>query len=211
MNVIDMTGKVIGFQTVLSRHGIDNHGQCLWLVRCECGNVRAVTGGRLRRGEAMSCGCRKPEKCAAANTKHGDAARGELSAEYRAWSNMIDRCEREGNKQWKDYGGRGILVCVRWRESFAAFLEDMGRKPSPRHSIDRIDNDGNYEPGNCRWATETEQRRNKRNVKYAHLIEAAEKNGIRYHTLYARMRNRWAEERAVNEPLNSSKTNKRSE
>lgn len=81
---------------------------------------------------------------------------------YTAWLGMIDRCERPANKAWPDYGGRGIKVCARWRNGFPAFLEDMGKKPSKQYSIDRKDNDGNYEPGNCRWATSKEQNNNKR-------------------------------------------------
>lgn len=159
---IDMKGRRIGRWSVIAESGRDRHAQALWLCRCDCGTESRVTGGRLRRGESQSCGCAKPAACAAANIKHGDSARGRLTTEYRTWSNMIDRCERVSNKQFRDWGGRGIKVCPRWRESFAAFLADMGRKPSPDHSIDRINNDGNYEPGNCRWATRLEQNRNKR-------------------------------------------------
>lgn len=159
---IDMTGKTAGAQVVLRFVGLDKHGQAMWLVRCACGSERNVQGAKLRSGESTSCGCLKSAKCAAVNVRHGDASRGRLTAEYRTWSNMIDRCERHGNRQFADYGGRGVTVCARWRESFAAFLADMGRKPSPDHSIDRVNNDGNYEPGNCRWATRMEQRANSR-------------------------------------------------
>ena len=93
---------------------------------------------------------------------HGDARRGRKTADWRCWSGMIRRCEEPQNKCYANYGGRGIKVCERWRNDYATFLADMGRKPSSRHSIDRIDNDGDYEPSNCRWATNSEQQKNKR-------------------------------------------------
>lgn len=199
--LIDMTGRDIDGQTVEGLAGMDRHGQARWLVRCVCGSVRTVAGGKLRSGEAGSCGCRKGPKLAAAHTRHGDAAGGRLTAEYRVWSNMIDRCERPGNKSFRDYGERGIAVCPRWRESFAAFLEDMGRKPLPRLTIDRIDNEGSYEPGNCRWATRTVQNRNKRNARLVHLIDKAAANDIGYSALYGRVAAGWSEADAVSTPV----------
>lgn len=130
-------------------------------VRCECGSKSTVNLHSLRYGLAASCGCYRTE-LAVSSVKHGDARKRAQTREYKTWSNMIARCENPKVERYPLYGGRGIKVCAQWRDSFEAFLTDMGRKPSPDYSIDRIDVDGNYEPGNCRWATNSEQQQNKR-------------------------------------------------
>lgn len=124
--------------------------------------------------------------------------------EYNSWSNARRRCHNPGHSQFPSYGARGIIMCDRWRKSFSAFLADMGRRPSPDHSIDRIDNDGNYEPGNCRWATAAEQANNKRNNVFieAHgerlsLHEWASKTGLKYGTIRIRLFRGFTPEQAV--------------
>jgi hypothetical protein len=134
-----------------------------YVCRCQCGVEKVITGELLRSGNTQSCGCFRKEEMKRLHTKHGDTTcRGPQPPEYLCWSHIIQRCENQQAKDFKYYGGRGIKVCQRWRDSYAAFLEDMGRKPGPTYSIDRIDNDGDYEPGNCRWTTQSEQVRNRR-------------------------------------------------
>lgn len=133
-------------------------------VRCDCGQRREVNGSALRAGKSLSCGCLQRE-LSSRNRTHGDSRKYGLTAEYRCWAAIIQRCKNPKHRQWQDYGGRGINVCERWQSSYVNFLDDMGRRPSPVHSIDRINNDGNYEPSNCRWATKVEQARNRRKKK----------------------------------------------
>lgn len=132
-----------------------------WRCRCDCGTVRDFRMTHLRSGHTKSCGCLHRELFAQLKTRHGDCKRrSPTSSEYYSWLAMKSRCGNPKTDKYHYYGGRGISVCERWRNDFTAFLADMGRKPSSRHSIDRINNDGNYEPGNCRWATTGEQKLN---------------------------------------------------
>lgn len=147
---------------VLASNSVDGGGKrsAHWWVTCECGAVsRLVRAARLKSGASRGCGCERNEKASVLRTKHG----GRATPEYAAWSGMIHRCENPNFRQYADWGGRGIRVCARWRSSFADFLADVGPRPSPKHSIDRIDVNGNYEPGNVRWATAVEQNSNRRN------------------------------------------------
>lgn len=127
----------------------------LWRCECDCGNSCIVATADLKKGQ-MSCGCYIGEGNRARQTKHGLAH----TREYRIWGLMIERCSNPNNIGWKIYGGKGTRVCDRWLNSVEAFIEDMGMRPSPQHSIDRIDSNGDYELANCRWATKKEQARN---------------------------------------------------
>lgn len=211
-----MTGIRFGRLLVLDQSGRDRWGQVRWRCLCDCGKEHAAVGGKLRRGEVLSCGCGKSAACAAANIKHGGSARGRMTPEYRAWQNLIHRCENPKAKQYKDWGGRGIKVSPDWRHDFARFLADVGPRPSPQHSIDRRENDGNYEPGNVRWATRMEQRHNSRHLRMITfgsttmpLVSWAHRTGIDGETIAYRLDAGWSPERALTEPVRSRKLRKK--
>ena len=154
-SVIDLTGHVYGRLTVLFRapDGVGSKGrrQIQWVCQCSCGNICIIQRGCLRDGHTRSCGCISRER--SNSTTHGMTK----SPEHVAWRAMKTRCFNPNTASWPDYGGRGITVCPQWRNSFEQFYADMGPHPGPEYSLDRIDNDGDYEPGNCRWATASEQ------------------------------------------------------
>lgn len=195
---------------------------CQWRCVCDCGTERVYFAGNVRRGLSSSCGCRKAEVMRAQKwgrghgaTKHGGAVGG-LSPEYRVWRSVLTRTIR--NAPVRGYAERGITLCLGWRV-YENFRADMGLRPSPEHSIDRKDNDGSYTcgrcsecvakgwPANCRWATPTEQARNRRsNVVLVHggetmlLTDWAARTGIRATTISFRLKLGWSVDRALTEP-----------
>lgn len=156
MKMVSMIGRRFGALTVVSQ-APNYRTEARWNCECACGGTAIVRGGALRNGNTKSCGCRRAEVGRQHLTVHGLSER----PEYEIWKTMRQRCLNRKNKKYASYGGRGIKVCDRW-SSFDLFYKDMGARPSARHSIERVDNDGNYEPSNCRWATASEQRKNQR-------------------------------------------------
>ena len=156
--LIDLTGKRFGRLLVVEKSESKN-GYAAWLCRCDCGNEKIISGNELRKGKAKSCGCLRKEVATKTFIKHGKTN----TLLYEVWKSMKARCNNLNNKRYSSYGGRGITVCDEWRESFQAFYDwAMINGYREGLSIDRIDNDGNYEPSNCRWATASEQQKNKR-------------------------------------------------
>lgn len=148
----DITGVVFGRLTVIERAPNNAGGKAMWRCGCSCGSVVVTCGKDLRGGRSRSCGCLPVDSAKKRFTSHGHYRGHRPSAEYCAWQNMKKRCANPRGHEIQVYAARGIKVCDRWENSFEAFLEDMGPRPSGRHSIDRIENQKGYEPGNCRWA-----------------------------------------------------------
>lgn len=160
MRRIDLTGSSFGEWVVLSYSHTDKRGSLSWVCRCSCGTISEVSGNNLKSGKTTSCGCMKARKTADRSTTHGMSK----TRVYKIWAGMIQRCTNQNRAAYKYYGGRGISICDRWRD-FKNFFEDMGSPPSESHSLERVDNNGWYEPSNCKWATAEVQSRNNRNCK----------------------------------------------
>ena len=205
----------VGRLTVMSFAGRGHHNSFLWLCICECGNKTTVAGHLLRRGQVKSCGCLKADTGRAtlekfrasgghSNLQHGDARAGAETPEWRTWHSIKRRCNKKFAKQYPDYAGRGIKMCKRWESSYEKFLADVGRRPGPEYSLDRINNDGDYKPNNVRWATRKEQARNRRNSFYITLgksrltlSEWSERTGLQNTTIRQRLLRGWSVKKAL--------------
>ena len=199
---IDLTGRVFGRLKVLRRSGANQAGRALWLCLCECGKTHLAESSCLRSGATQSCGCIRRERAVGRNTSHGRR----YSPEYASWCAMLRRCTNPTATDYSRYGGRGITVCERWLR-FETFFADMGPRAAGR-TLERIDNEKGYEPLNCRWATTTEQNRNKRtNVilewqgRRLTLAEWAEHLGADRTTLEKRLQAGWSLERTLSQPV----------
>ena len=196
----DLTGQRFG--KLLVQRYAGRKKRTAWQCLCDCGNTRVVMSFNLKSGHTRSCRCILDDMTI--NVTHGKTR----SPEWTAWVNMNQRCHQAAYRYYGEYGGRGITVCDDWRNSFSSFLSDMGEKPSAAHSIDRIDNNGNYCPENCRWATRHEQARNTRrnrlltlNGETMCLAEWVDRVGIHQKTITGRLNRGWSDERALTTPV----------
>lgn len=188
--LINLLGQKFGKLTVVAFHGQDAKGNSLWLCKCDCGNDYIGVGAQIKRLHSKSCGCIQVSAAQEASRTHGMTG----TPTYQSWLNLKTRCLNPNREQWNDYGGRGITVCQRWLDSFEAFYADVGERPSVQHTIERKDTNGNYEPGNCVWATRQEQNRNRRDNRKITVdgvtkcaAQWAEEKGINVETLVKRV------------------------
>lgn len=192
---LEILGLKFGKWTVLEKGDLDSRGNVLWLCRCDCGTERFVRGSELHLGNSTSCGCSR--------RRHGMTK----TRTFKSWDSMRQRCGNPNAPDYPRYGGLGIKVCERWQNSFENFLSDMGERPEGK-SLDRADNSRGYEPGNCRWATASEQQFNKRsNLKLEYngqiksIVELSALYGVPVKIIRWRTQNGWNVSRAVESPV----------
>ena len=209
-NVVQMQGKRFGALAVL-RRAPRTHRLATWVCRCDCGIECIKRGDRLRQGRVKSCG---QAGCSWWNFLPPGAVKAH-PREYRSWAAMLRRCEGLNEKDRRNYLDRGVKVCERW-EKFENFFEDMGKRPTQQHTIDRYPNNaGNYEPGNCRWATKKQQAQNMRtnifvvyNGERILFMELVDQLKLDRSVVYGRLKNGWTLEEALGIPLNKRKRKK---
>lgn len=187
-------GRLVGVSLV--ERDVTRNNNHKWLFHCDCGQAKVFSIQTVRSGNASSCGCLARDVLVARNTTHGLTKIAPL--EYRTWKDMRARCSNPNNKDHKDYGLRGIVIDPRWHD-FAVFYADMGSKPTPKHTLDRIDVNGDYEPSNCRWADIETQANNKRctpkyllNGKEQTITQWAREYAVERKTVYYRLKQGWS-------------------
>lgn len=201
--VKDIRGRRFGRLLVREFAGINHAGLATWNCLCDCGTSKVLPGAYLTRGNTKSCGCYRQDKSRADHTTHGMTH----TTEFKIWGGMKERISNPNYHGYANYGGRGITMCEEWFNSFETFLADMGPRPSPNHSMDRINNSEGYSKANCTWSTVKQQARNRRTN---HLLEYkgeklplavwTERLGFRKMTLRNRIVSGWDIERAMTEP-----------
>lgn len=211
----DLTGSTFGQLMVVRFDGVDAHQKAQWLCRCTCGATKRVLANNLRRGLTASCGCLHRMQLRARVRKHGESVPAGNTPEYRTWCSVLRRCYNPKVLGYKNYGGRGITVCDRWKSSYENFLGDMGRRPSAKHSLERENNDGHYDPGNCVWATRIEQNNNRRSshrITYKGVTRTAAewlRSGELSQTVVNRLRRGWSGADALALPRGACRQPKR--
>ena len=207
---LELTGERFGRLRVLREGKKSKYGAAQWDCLCDCGTFKTIIGSSLKTGLTRSCGCLNNETWETMITKH-NLVRHPL---YETWAGMNKRCTNPRSKNYCNYGGRGISVCARWKDSFPNFLEDMGEKPSSKYSLDRINNDGNYEATNCRWATRSQQNLNKRTTKKITIHGEVKPlrdwfiyYGVSLNTYHARKKRGWSTLRALSAPIKKMRSN----
>jgi hypothetical protein len=200
----NLEGRKFGRLKVVEEAGRTKYGNIKWLCTCICGSKCEVSAADLKSGHTKSCGCLRRDSASFAT--HGDSRRARRAPEYVIWCAMKSRCSNPNNPGYKNYGGRGIKVCRRWF-NYENFFGDMGRRPSPRHTIERVDNEKGYNPDNCSWAPKEVQSRNRRLSRVIHykrramtLSEWARHVGLKRTTLRRRLDAGWEVERALITP-----------
>lgn len=208
--MLNLTSMKFGELTVCHDSGERMCGSVIWVCKCDCGNYTKVSSANLTKGNTASCGHLRGKNNIEKWTTHGLSD----TPEYMARSSMIKRCTNPNDGGYRNYGGRGISVCDRWLSSFENFYADMGPRPSNLHSIERRDNNGNYEPNNCYWATKEEQVNNRRtnciiyykDKKYT-IAQLAKEYNIEYETLRHRLIRGWTVESSVETPVRQLNSN----
>lgn len=214
-----LAGKVFGYLTVLQRAGSERKKSggafALWLCRCTCGQEVVARAQRLVSGRRKAC-ARNGHRWVAPRVPGPGTKRQMHRSEHQSWESMWKRCTDSKHKGYKNYGGRSITVCGRWN-SFELFLEDMGPKPTPQHTIERKDTNGNYEPNNCRWATRKEQARNQRRSVYVEyqgekllLLDLADRLGLSRNVIYQRLKLGWSLDDALSVAVGANRGGPRS-